>query len=433
MFEKFEWLDDRLRRLIDFGAVHAVSELNVPIDPSMAAVDAWDQAVLRGSLPKLVSKPKGKCRIVDLFSGAGGLSLGVSQGLAAAGYQPTVELAADSDADALRIYERNISPREVLCGDASEIVSKCITRRSDCAYFRERPWIRDRRLAARLAGADVLVGGPPCQGHSNLNNYTRRADPRNELYLVMPAIAVALNIPMVIIENVREVVADYTNVVEHAVQLFEKSGYTVVRGTLSANALGLPQTRNRYFLIAVKCERDVASPQEITSAIKRPVRNLRWAIGDLDALPFSGIHRPASLSAENRDRIEWLFENNAYDLPNHVRPKCHRDGHTYGAVYGRLRWDGLSGTITTGFMTPGRGRFVHPSQRRALTPHEAARIQGFPDSFRFEYPNGEVPNNKTLGKVIGDAVPPIMGQAAILAALKLKSSAANLMQKAAAC
>jgi len=435
MFEKFDWIDGRIRRSINVDPARAVSEIRIDKSRSadaLSAMNAWDQAVLKGAVPTLVSKPRGKRRIVDLFSGAGGLSLGVAQGLSAAGYQPVVELAADLDPEALRIYERNISPREVLCEDASQLVSRCITRRVDRAYFREKPWIRDRRLAARLTGVDVLVGGPPCQGHSNLNNHTRRADPRNELYLVMPAVAVALDIPIVIIENVREVVADYTQVVEHASQLFKRSGYSVVQGTLSAKALGLPQTRNRFFLIAVKGELGSSHELDFRSAIQRPVRNLRWAIGDLEGSEFSGIHRPATLSAENRRRIDWLFEHNAYELPNHIRPKCHRNGHTYGSVYGRLHWERLSGTITTGFMSPGRGRFVHPSERRALTPHEAARIQGFPDSFHFEYPDGGIPSNKTLGKVIGDAVPPIMGQAAILIALKLMSSSSVCAEEAVA-
>lgn len=147
-------------------------------------------------------------------------------------------------------------------------------------------------------------------------------------------------------------------------------------------------------------------------------------MGDLEFREFSGIHRPAALSIENKRRIDWLFDNDTFNLPDRERPDCHKNGHTYGAVYGRLEWSKVSGTITTGFMSPGRGRYIHPTQRRALTPHEAARIQGFPDSFAFLYEDGTIPAGKALGKVIGDAVPPVMGQAAILAALQIKANCA---------
>ncbi len=82
-----------------------------------SAVDAWDQLVLRGAQPRVIDGGnRGRMRIVDLFSGAGGLSLGACLGLRAAGYEPIVELAADLDDDALRIYDRNIAPHEVRSG-----------------------------------------------------------------------------------------------------------------------------------------------------------------------------------------------------------------------------------------------------------------------------------------------------------------------------
>jgi DNA (cytosine-5)-methyltransferase 1 len=134
----------------------------------------------------------------------------------------------------------------------------------------------------------------------------------------------------------------------------------------------------------------------------------------------NGYHTPATLSAANKRRIDYLFDNDLYDLPDDQRPTCHRSGTTYKAVYGRLQWDQPAGTITTGFMTPGRGRYVHPTQRRTLTAHEAARIQGFPDSFRLTLENGTIPPKNLLAKVIGDAVPPPMGYAAVLAAMGLR-------------
>jgi len=243
----------------------------------------------------------------------------------------------------------------------------------------------------------------------------------------MPAVAIALDIPIVIIENVREVRVAHQRVVRQTKELFTAAGYGVVDGVLSAIHLGLPQTRHRYFLIAVKgaplsvC----GSLRQLIVPLNRRQRDLRWAIGDLETREPGGIHRAAELSAENRRRIDYLFENGAYELPDEQRPDCHKNGHTYRSVYGRLHWDQPAGTITTGFFTPGRGRYVHPSQRRALTAHEAARIQGFPDSFHFTYEDGSIPPNKTLAKVIGDAVPPPMGYAAIVAAMRVRCSDAE--------
>ena len=127
---------------------------------------------------------------------------------------------------------------------------------------------------------------------------------------------------------------------------------------------------------------------------------------------------PAEHSEVNRRRIDYLFDNNQYNLPNEYRPDSHKHGHTYPSIYGRLHWDRPSGTITTGFNTPGRGRYIHPERRTTITPHEAARIQGFPDSFEFRLINGHMPTRTNLANMIGDAVPPQIGYAAGIAALE---------------
>ena len=112
-----------------------------------------------------------------------------------------------------------------------------------------------------------------------------------------------------------------------------------------------------------------------------------------------------------------LFRSDLFDLPMSERPECHRDGTTYNAVYGRLHPDRPAPTITTGFLTPGRGRFIHPFLRRTLTPHEAARLQGFPDGYNF-FPSHANPTTKVnLTKWIGDAVPMPLGYVAGISAL----------------
>ncbi len=86
-------------------------------------------------------------------------------------------------------------------------------------------------------------------------------------------------------------------------------------------------------------------------------------------------------TAANRERMQWLLDHDEYDLPNHLRPKCHHADHSYVSMYGRLRWNTPAQTITTGYGSTGQGRYVHPARPRTITPHEAARLQTLPDFF----------------------------------------------------
>ena len=207
--------------------------------------------------------------------------------------------------------------------------------------------------------------------------------------------------------------------VNSSIKVLEDAGYWVTQGVLSANDFGWAQTRSRHFLIASRIKRPLAIDDAIR-ALGQSARPLSWAIADLEEAfdEKSLFNSVPTLSAENQTRINWLFDNDAYELPNHVRPLCHQDGHTYPSVYGRLKYEKPSPTITTGYQSPGRGRYIHPTQRRVLTSHEAARIQGFPDSFIFETAKGQPLQRTNLQKWIGDAVPSILGYVAGLVALE---------------
>jgi DNA (cytosine-5)-methyltransferase 1 len=141
--------------------------------------------------------------------------------------------------------------------------------------------------------------------------------------------------------------------------------------------------------------------EQIIGLYRTEPRDFDWACGDLSADPASTFDRPSTPKAVTKERIDYLFDNGLYELPNHMRPACHRDGHTYPSVYGRIKPDEPAPTITTGFMTMGQGRFVHPHERRTLTAHEGARIQCFPDWFDF----GERSRQAYI-TLIGNAVPP---------------------------
>jgi DNA (cytosine-5)-methyltransferase 1 len=191
----------------------------------------------------------------------------------------------------------------------------------------------------------------------------------------------------------------------------------------SGPELGLAQTRNRHFQIAIK-----TSHKNIEQIRKQVygllcvdnVRTVDWAIKDLMGKENETLFdTPSELSEENRKRIDDMFERNLQEISKEMRPKSHREMEqlSYQSVYGKLWANRPAGTITTGFYTPGRGRFIHPHCKRTITAHEAARIQGFPDSFEFMLANGTLPNRATLSKTIGDAVPPVFGFAAILCAM----------------
>jgi DNA (cytosine-5)-methyltransferase 1 len=141
----------------------------------------------------------------------------------------------------------------------------------------------------------------------------------------------------------------------------------------------------------------------IVEKYARGPRPVRWAIGDLRTRSGRrSFDRPGRTTAKNQKRIDWLFDHDEHDLPDRLRPDCHRyEEHSYRSVYGRMYWDEPAQTITSGFGCMGQGRFVHPMERRTLTPHEAARLQFIPDFFRFD---DELPRT-ALADMIGNAVP----------------------------
>jgi len=377
---------------------------------------SWWRSYLAGNVPRALEPIGGRLRVADLFCGSGGLANGASQLCAELGVSPVFDFIADQDEEATRVFAGNHPTRRRFTSSVQKLVDYTVSRSGQGAKFSYRPELLDEDLAADLQGIDLVLAGPPCQGHSSLNNRTRRADPRNDLYLTVPAFAVAVGAEMCIIENVPLVLKDEDRVVETAKQIFESEGYSVTAGTLSASDVGWPQTRTRHFLVARKGHAPTPLDQ-VRSTLGDRGRSLWWAIGDLeDAVGDAVVRQLTQLSDANRARIDWLFDNDQYDLALPERPDCHRNGTTYTAVYGRLRKHLPAPTITTGFMSPGRGRFTHPTRRRTLTPQEAARLQGFPDTYRFVSDPSNPPGRGQLSKWIGDAVPMPLGYAAALSA-----------------
>ena len=393
----------------------------IEIDPSEPAADpkgVWWTALRGGAVPRPAEHRARPFRTVDLFCGPGGLALGVRSLCAEIGLPVLAELIVDEDEEATDVYASNHDTRIRRIASVAALVDFRLRRRGSDAAFVYEPEIVEPRLAAAVRGVDLVIAGPPCQGHSNLNNQTRRDDVRNALYLTVPAFAVAAGARMTIIENVPEVTSDRFRVVQTARRLFESAGYSVEEGILNAEVMGWPQSRRRHFLVARVDVPPLSLRTVAQATADASPRSVWWAISDLEFRSGDDpMDRAAELSPENRQRIDWLFDNDEYDLPCSERPECHRESTSYPSVYSRMHPDAPAQTITTGFMTPGRGRYVHPTRRRTLTPREAARLQGFPDSYRFVTDPRRPPSRAKLAKWIGDAVPMPLGYGAALSAI----------------
>ncbi len=343
----------------------------------------------------------GSLTVVDLFSGCGGMSVGLQEAARRAHRQLAVRLAVDHDDTAAQIYKLNFPEARVVAGDVGALFDGVAGQRLTKS---------EKRLATAVGRLDVLVGGPPCQGHSDLNNHTRRKDPRNSLYGLMARAAKVLNPKLVVVENVAPVQWDKGGVVDATWNALYDLGYEVAGDVIDLRRVGVPQRRRRHVLIASRVPS--VDPEQVLEQLTAGLgedhadRTVWWAIEDLRSLRSRAMFDSAPQpTADNEKRIKYLFAHGEHDLPNPNRPPCHRDDeHSYRSMYGRLWWDEPAQTITTGFGSMGQGRYVHPSQRRTITPHEAARLQTFPDWFSF----GSQPRRAALGRMIGNAVPPLL-------------------------
>lgn len=394
--ETYRLESGRIARVIRWRGGMWTSYLRLPSQPpaGLSLPDLWDWTWLRQSKAPIARTSKAKSvRVADLFSGCGQMTIGVAEAARAVGLRAELALAADLDEDALEVCRRSF-PRALL---RSTPIEQVLT-----GPLGTDPRPEERAFIEAMGRVDVLVGGPPCQGHSDFNNHTRRKDDRNGLALKMVRFAELTKPRHIVIENVRGIVHDRGGVLDKVRAHLEKLGYRVGQRLLKGEEHGVAQRRWRMFMVAT-LDRflDVESVFDLPEV--SPSRTFSWACGDLVTLegktPFDEAPSP---TAENQRRIDYLFDNDEWELPNPERPPCHRKGgHSYKSIYGRLWEDRPAQTITTGFRCMGQGRFVHPTRRRTITPHEAARLQFIPDFVEFY---DLVPTS--VAKLIGNAVPP---------------------------
>lgn len=369
-------------------------DLPVHISTKQDARSLYDQVFLRSKKPAWHSPLRGNVRAADLFSGCGGLSLGTREACTALGKQFKSVLAIDEDLSSLEVYKRNFSPTLPVNGDIWSVLSGEIGARLQK---------QEKALLKKIGVVDICLAGPPCQGHSDLNNHTRRKDKRNHLYERVARFAEIAEPSHLIIENVPNVINAKERALDNTIARLEKLGYKVDTNVVHLADLGVPQRRKRDVLIASGTRlsiEDTVNRHKVSAE-----RTVRWAIADLvREAPVGLLDTPSTLHRDNVQRINYLMRYGKFDLPNRLRPVCHQDEHSYLSMYGRLKYDGPAQTITSGFGSPGQGRYIHPTAGRTLTPHEALRVQFFPDSFDFSPVNFRT----TLATMIGNAVPMIL-------------------------
>lgn len=379
----------------------------------------WAIQELRGlkpQTPRARSQPA--VRVVDLFCGCGGFAIGVQRAALAVGTHATVIFAADVNPAPLRVYRKNVRPLRAAQRNIETLLDHTPPAPGrDHALPSADLYLTDSLSSIRGA-VDILIAGPPCQGNSNLNNRTRRFDLRNDLYFYAVAAGIALRAQVVIVENVPAVIRARQDVVQRSVDWLEAAGYQVADTTLilTASDYGTPQTRKRHFLLASLGDREIST--DALSVLRTGAVSASTALSSLpERTPMTTFDLPSVLSDENERRVRYLVERGEYDLPDRERPACHREkDHNYRSIYGRIHPDQPAPTITTGFLSPGRGRFTHPSFPRSLTPREGARLQGFGEDFDW-HPPGPALTRSDYAQMIGSAVPPQLGFAVGMAAL----------------
>ncbi len=338
--------------------------------------------------------------VVDLYSGCGG----VSAALRAQHFN--VVAAVDNDPLAGRTYRQNNKNTHFYGMDIREVGPE---------------EIRTKQLGGN--DLDILVVCSPCQPFSNQNK-NRKIDARSDLILEASRFARVLNPKIIFFENVPGLTQKGDlSIITKLDKGLNKIGYKLSEPRIIDMAdYGVPQRRRRCVIFATLPGYEITLPEPTTTENSRIT--VRMAIGDLtslksgaksknDPLHFARKHQPITLK-----RMASIKKNGGdrFSLPPELELSCHKETTGYPDVYGRMWWDRVAPTLTTGCTDVTRGRYMHPTQNRAISLREAARLQTFPDSYVFEGNPGQVATQ------IGNAVPPAFVKAvapALRLALKL--------------
>lgn len=337
-------------------------------------------------------------RVIELFAGCGGMALGFKQ----SGFRTV--LANEWDRAGCDSLRANISDRVLNCA-IQEI--------------------------ERFPEADVVAGGPPCQGFSNLGERVPN-DPRNQLWRHYFRCVEQVNPKIFVLENVPPLLksAEFVEMCRLGASL----GYKVEGRVLNAADYGVPQTRKRAIVIGSRIGDPCFPQQTHVDPLKRNLltqelprwRTVRDAIGHLPLEPDGDRwHIGRSPTPKSLERYRCIpAGGNRWHLPNHLMPDCWKRKTKGGTdLFGRLWWDRPSVTIRTEFYKPEKGRYLHPVAHRPITHLEAALLQSFPENFQFRGTKIQV------GVQIGNAVPPGLGMAIALEVAKRLDECGKRRQK----
>lgn len=347
-------------------------------------------------------------KAIDLFAGCGGLSLGFIKD----GY--SIVKAVEYDLSIANTYKLNHPEVDVIVDDIKNIDHSGLFKRGD---------------------ADVIIGGPPCQGFSMAGARIREGfmgDPRNYLFKHYFNVVKTVKPRAFIMENVKgiqtmqkgEIFAEIKSIFQNP-DLLEGEAYHLYPRVVRAIDFGVPQKRERMIIVGTLKEiNDFDKLLERTkSDIKKEYPDYFDLVTVYDAI--GNMPDPTDdgeiENLEPKSSYQKYLSSKEKSISNHLKTKhssltidrMHKikNGENYTALeetinsvhsgsYGRLSWGEQAPTITTRFDTPSGGRFTHPVCDRTLTPREAARIQSFPDDFVF------YGNKTSICKQIGNAVPP---------------------------
>lgn len=318
---------------------------------------------------------------IDLFSGCGG----VSEGLRQARFH--VAAAVEIDEFAAETYALNHTDTLLFKGDIRAVDPEEVRRRA----------VREGEQVT------VLAACAPCQGFSRMRTLNQRSavdDPRNDLVLwVLPFVEV-FRPKAIMLENVPG--AKLSPQMQMVRDRLQSEGYQFREAVLNVSDYGVPQNRKRYILVGARG----ALPCFPSKVVKQ--KTVRQAIAHLPHPGESGDPAHDIGVARHKKKVLDLIARIPVDggsrsaLPSDEQLRCHQRSTGFSDVYGRMAWDKPSPTITSGFVNPSKGRFLHPQQNRAITPREAALLQGFPEDYQFSMRRGKY----GVAELIGNAVPP---------------------------
>ena len=345
-----------------------------------------------------------KYKILDLFCGAGGFSKGFEETNRA-----TTKIALDFNKKAINTFNYNFPKANGICGDIKNTSIK-----------------NEIIKLSKKEKIDIIIGGPPCQGFSNKGKKLGLNDERNFLFLEYVDLVNKIRPKIFVIENVKTLVSTANNYfIKEIEKVFLEIGYEIQYKVLNAYDFGTPQKRERVFIIGK--EKDVATNIDLNNCF--PNKNdykekytVMDAISDLAFLesgegelwqdyPIVAHTNYQKEMRKNSKKLNWHMATKHKDIAIEklklIPPECGKEclpkkmlgNQKFNTTWGRLIWNEPSGTIDTRFDTPSNGRNSHPYLNRAITPREAARLQGFPDDFCF------LGNKSEVCKQIGNAVP----------------------------